>query len=72
MSSVLIIAVLWAAVAGGMLALLTRKERPRLPVVTFLMAGIITVVSVVGELVPSVLALLGRDTGKVLDRKSVV
>ena len=61
MSSVLIIAVLWAAVAGGFVTLRMRGLRLRPPVATVVIAGIVAAVSVVGELVPSVLSTLGRD-----------
>jgi membrane associated rhomboid family serine protease len=63
-SSILIVAVLWAAVAGGFLTLRMRGGRLRVPVATIAIAVVVSVVSVIGELNADVLSTLGRDLGR--------
>jgi membrane associated rhomboid family serine protease len=60
-SSVLIVAVLWAAAMAGFVRLRMRGLRLRLPVATFVIAVVVGAISVVGELSPSVLGALSRD-----------
>lgn len=60
-NSVLIVVVLWAAVMSGGLVLRTRGTRLRTPIATIVLAAVVGVVSVVGELDADVLSTLGRD-----------
>jgi membrane associated rhomboid family serine protease len=60
-NSILIVAALWAAVMAGIITVRTDGRRLLMPWVTVMLAVIVTVVSVVGELIPAVLAALGRD-----------
>lgn len=66
MSSVVIVALLWAAIAAGMLRLRSLNRRLRLPIATFVVAGVVAMISIIGELSPAVLSALGRDTPRLL------
>jgi membrane associated rhomboid family serine protease len=65
-NSVLIVAALWAAIMAGIVTLRTTGRRLRMPWATIALAALVTVVSVIGELVPSVLSTLGRDVDRLL------
>lgn len=55
------VAALVAAIVGGMMMLQLQTQPLRLPIATILVAVVVTVVSVVGELNAGVLDTLGRD-----------
>ena len=61
LSSIVIVILISATVSAGVFTLQHRGRRLRLPVATLATALVVAGVSVIGELQPDVLALLGRD-----------